>query len=63
MRLNSENKIDNRVNIKNYIQITIAFDKTTIEENEIPLIVKALDYALADADAIENKYSFNPSPY
>ena len=48
---------------QNYIQITISFDKTTVNESEIPLIIKALDNALADADAIQNKYSFNPCEY
>jgi len=48
---------------QNYIQISILFDKPTVNEDEVSLIYKALDSALADADALENKYSFNPSTY
>ena len=44
---------------KNYIQVSISFENDTILESEIPLIVSALDTALAQAEAIENKYSFN----
>ena len=47
----------------NYIQITVSFDKEKVNESELPLIVKALDNALAEAEAIENKYSFDPCPY
>lgn len=47
----------------NYIQLSISFDSDTIKEAEISKINYALDMALADADAIEHKYSFNPSTY
>lgn len=48
---------------QNYIQITIAFDTDTIPESELQNISNALDNALAEADAIQNKYSFNPCTY
>lgn len=44
----------------NYIQLTVAFDKDTVDESEVEKIDKALDSALADADAIEFKYSYDP---
>tara|TARA_R110000868_G_C10401143_1_gene721336 strand:- start:99 stop:491 length:393 start_codon:yes stop_codon:yes gene_type:complete len=46
---------------QNYIQITIRFDESYIMEDEIENIVKALDDALAKADAIEYKYSYIPN--
>lgn len=45
----------------NYIQISLSFDTNTINEDEIPQIVKALDDALASADTIEYKYNYDPS--
>lgn len=45
---------------QNYIQITIAFKANDVKVSEIEKIEKALDSALADADAICNKYSYNP---
>ena len=48
---------------QNYIQISISFDTEKVDESEIEIIAKALDSALADADALEFKYSFNPCPY
>lgn len=46
---------------QNYIQITIRFDEQDIQETEIANIQKALDDALATADAIEYKYSYIPN--
>lgn len=48
---------------QNYIQITISFDNDTIPESEIPKISAAFDNAMAEADAIQTKYSFNPCTY
>lgn len=52
-----------RMEETNYISITVAFDAETIEETEIVAIDKALDSALADADALEYKYNYNPDRY
>lgn len=49
-----------QVQEKNYIQLTVAFDKDTVDESEIEKIANALDKALADADAIAFKYSYDP---
>jgi len=45
----------------NYIQITVAFDTEDIDKDEIGAIDKALDSAIADADALQKEYSYDPS--
>tara|TARA_R110000868_G_scaffold392913_1_gene663796 strand:+ start:94 stop:492 length:399 start_codon:yes stop_codon:yes gene_type:complete len=47
----------------NYIQITISFDAETIDETELSKLDSAIDNALAEAEAIENQYNYDPSPY
>lgn len=47
----------------NYMMLTVCFDTETIDRSEIEAIDRALDSALADAEALENKYNYNPCPY
>ncbi len=44
----------------NYIQITISFDTVEINRTELDAIEKAIDSAIADAEALENKYNYDP---
>jgi hypothetical protein len=46
---------------QNYIQVTIRIDTENILQSDVDKIMDALDSALADADAIAYKYSFDPS--
>lgn len=52
-----------RMEETNYIQITVAFDAETIDESEVNKIDSAIDTALAEAEAIQNEYNYDPSPY
>jgi len=47
----------------NYIQISISFDKTFIDTEEINKIADAVDNAISEADAIQFKYSYDPCTY
>ncbi len=44
----------------NYIQITISFDKGNVSTDEVIKISNALEDAICEADAIQNRYSYNP---
>lgn len=45
----------------NYIQITVAFTSDEVSQDQIELIAMAMDTAIAEAEAIQNKYSYDPS--
>ena len=46
---------------RNYITITVSFDKEDVDRNEIEKIDKAMSDAIQDAGYIDNKYDYMPN--